>query len=208
MFIPKPFRQENFQEQLAFIQDFPLASLVVMTEQGLSAHQIPLLIKLDEKQQLTLQGHIALANPLSKQSFDKNVLAIFNGPNAYISPNWYPSKKQDPRVVPTWNYQALHAHGELSLIDDVDWKRAFLEKLTERHERDQSSPWQLSDAPDNYIHKMLKAIIGVELNINQIECSFKTSQNKPRQIRDAVRKGLELEGNEFAQALSSSSLEK
>lgn len=175
-----------------------------MTELGLRAHQIPLLIKLDEKQQLTLQGHIALANPLSKQSFDKNVLAIFNGPNAYISPNFYPSKKQDPRVVPTWNYQALHAHGRLSLLHDSDWKYAFLEKLSDKHEQNQPSPWQLSDAPDKYLERMMSAIVGIELKVERIECSSKASQNKSKEDRAGVRSGLEESGIEFAQQLSSS----
>jgi len=118
------------------------------------------------------------------------VLVIFRGADGYISPNWYPSKQQTHREVPTWNYAVVHVHGRLRVIEDAAWLRALLERLTDRHEAGQPAPWHVSDAPEDHIEKMLRAISGLEISIERIEGKFKLNQNHPAANRAGVVDGL------------------
>jgi transcriptional regulator len=118
------------------------------------------------------------------------VLVVFQGPQGYISPNWYPSKHETGREVPTWNYTVVHVHGRLRVVDDAAWVRAQLEALTDHHESGQPQPWKISDAPEDHVEKLLGAIVGIEIAIERIEGKFKLSQNHPARNREGVIAGL------------------
>lgn len=190
MFIPRIFRQQDELKCIELIKRFPFASLIVQTEQGVDAHHLPLVLQSDGEQ-LKLLGHIAKANPLWKQLTDKaQVLITFQGPNAYISPNWYPSKQRDGKAVPTWNYVTVHVRGELAFQHQDTDKRAMLDALTAQLEANQTEPWQLSDAPEAYVTKMLAAIVGFEIKVQSIEGKWKISQNQAIENQQGVVTGL------------------
>ncbi len=136
-----------------------------------------------------LHGHVARGNELARMD-GAEVLLVFRGPHGYISPNWYPSKHETGREVPTWNYAVVHVHGRLRVIDDAAWLRRLLETLTDHHEAGQPQPWKISDAPDDHIEKSLRAIVGLEIAIDRIEGKFKLSQNHPARNRAGVIAGL------------------
>ncbi len=190
MYIPKHFEQSDPQILQNLIRSAPLASLVTLGAQGLNANPIPLYFEANEGLGL-LQGHIARANPLWRD-FDTQfeALAIFQGGDAYISPNWYPSKAEHHKEVPTWNYMVLNVYGHLRVQDDPVWLRVFLEKLTAQQEAKFAHPWQLTDAPEDYLQKMLKAIVGIELAITRWEGKWKLSQNKASPEYQGVMAGL------------------
>ena len=190
MFQPSYFKQNDTQQMLGFIAEHPMASIVSMSSAGLIGNHIPMLV-VQRQGQYYLQGHVARANSLSKDIDSSiDVLAMFIGPNGYVSPSWYPSKKTDPRTVPTWNYVAVHITGEMAFYQDKDWLKQHLENLSSTHENRINQSWQLSDAPDDYIDKMLNAIVGIEISINNISGNTKMSQNHSQQNRDGVIKGL------------------
>ena len=159
-------------------------------------------IKAIESGELVLQGHIARANPLSKQDIVGDVIAIFQGPGAYISPNWYPSKKVHGKVVPTWNYAAVHAKGKLQFIDDPTWKLNFLNMLTNEQESGQDSPWSVSDAPAEFVHNLLGSIVGFEIAVKELSGKWKLSQNQPEENRAGVVAGLTKEGDSASKTLA------
>ncbi|UOQ71562.1 FMN-binding negative transcriptional regulator [Hymenobacter cellulosilyticus] len=170
---------------------YSLASVVAMTGSGLVANHIPLLIQSDSTPYGTLQGHIARANPLWR-SFQPEVdaLAIFQGPDAYITPEWYATKQETGKVVPTWNYAVVHAHGTLRIIDDAAWVRHQIEQLTAAHEAASATPWELTDAPAGFIESLLPAVVGIEITITRLEGKWKASQNQPECNRAGVVAGL------------------
>jgi transcriptional regulator len=146
-----------------------------------------------------LRGHVARANPMWKTlSSDFEALAVFHGPEAYISPNWYPTKQEHGKAVPTWNYAVVHARGPLRIIQDADWLRAQVESLTQRQESAFAEPWAVSDAPADYIEKMLAAIVGIELALTSLEGKWKASQNQPDANRGGAAQGLQALGTDDA----------
>ncbi len=204
MYIPKHFEQSDPHVLHGLIKAYPLATLVVNTESGLSANHIPLRLCENPQQENAwlLQGHIALANPLWKARVTGGALAIFQGPDTYVSPGWYPSKQVHGKVVPTWNYAVVHASGTLKFIDDAHWKHRFLEKLTNDQESSQEKPWAVSDAPEAFIEKQLSAIVGLEMAVTTLCGKWKANQNKPQQDRLGVREALVAGGNPDADMLS------
>lgn len=139
----------------------------------------------------TLLGHVARANPHSRVTGESvEAMVIFSGPDAYITPEWYATKREHGRVVPTWNYVAIHAYGTLRLHDDPQFLRPHLEALTRQHEVGRSSPWHVSDAPDEFVAQQMKAIVGVELRIERLEGKWKMSQNRSQADIDGVVAGL------------------
>jgi len=190
MYVPEHFIEDDQESLCRLIRQNPLATLVVNGKDGLLANHIPLFVQADEQKGLFLQGHIARANSLWKEADEATVLAIFHGPQAYISPNWYPSKKEHGKVVPTWNYQVVHAHGTVSFIHDEQWKLAFLNKLTNQQESAQQTPWTVADAPERYTRGMLRAIVGFEIEVSEWVGKFKTSQNKSLEDRQGIGTGL------------------
>ena len=179
--------------QRALVAAQPLATLVVSHQGALHVNHIPLY--LDERRGLhgTLVGHVARANGLWPLLPLQGV-AVFHGPQAYVSPSWYPSKAIDGKQVPTWNYATAHAHGTLSAVDDAERLRAIVHTLTQANEAHRVAPWGIDDAPSDYIDKMLRAIVGIELAVERWEGVWKVSQNRTDTDREGVVHGLRAEG--------------
>jgi len=192
MYIPSSFAERDWPTLFAFMEAHPLATMVTSSSTGLFATHLPLLVDRDSGPKGTLFGHIARANPHSRYVAEQGTqaLVIFTGPDAYITPEWYRTKQETGRVVPTWNYIAVHAYGSLRLRDDPSFLRPHLEALTRRHEASRPEPWHVSDAPADYIDQQLKAIVGVQLEIDRLEGKWKMSQNRAASDIDGVIRGL------------------
>ncbi|GDY36654.1 MULTISPECIES: FMN-binding negative transcriptional regulator [unclassified Acidovorax] len=185
----------------ALVHAQPLATLVVAFEGALHVNHIPLYLDPARGPHGTLIGHVARANgvwPLLPQT----AVAVFHGPQAYVSPSWYPSKALDGKQVPTWNYATVHAHGRLSAVDDPVRLRAILHTLSERHEAHRPEPWRIDDAPPDYIDKLLRAIVGIELAVERWEGIWKVSQNRTDTDRAGVVQGLMAEGTPAAEDMA------
>ncbi|MBM4259265.1 MAG: FMN-binding negative transcriptional regulator [Deltaproteobacteria bacterium] len=203
MYLPKHFEEMRVPVLHDLMRTYPLAALVTLTVHGLDANHLPFEIDPEPTPFGILRGHIARVNPLWRDlASGTPSLAIFQGPDTYISPSWYPSKKETGKVVPTWNYVVVHAHGPLYFIDDKVWLRQLVDRLTNRYEAGRSEPWRTTDAPDDYIDKMLGAIVGVEIPITQLTGKWKVSQNRPAEDRQGVVAGLRQEGTEAAAVMA------
>lgn len=188
MYLPDQFAVTEPAALRALIEANPLAAVVTRDASALDADHIPLLLDEEDKVRSVLCGHVARANPMWRRlNGTSEVLAIFNGTQHYVSPAWYPSKAIEPRVVPTWNYAVVHAHGKARAIEDRDWLRRLVTKLTLRHERDSASPWRVEDAPAEFIDRMLGAIVGIEIEVSRWIGKFKASQNRSAEDRAGVR---------------------
>jgi transcriptional regulator len=199
MYVPKHFEETRVHVLHAHIGAHPLGALVAMTPAGLDANHIPFEVDPEPAPFGTLRGHIARANPLWRDcSRDVEALAIFQGPGTYVSPAWYPTKQETGKVVPTWNYAVVHAHGSLRFIDDRDWLRSFVTTLTNRYEGGRRDPWHITDAPADYIEKQLGAIVGLEIPITCLVGKWKVSQNRPAQDAHDAAEGLLREGGSSA----------
>lgn len=186
MYVPEPFRQDDPETLHPFIRAHPFATLV--TSVGEVPHVTHLPLVLDAG---VLRGHMARGNPHWKQIVPgQPALAVFMGPQAYVSPGWFPAKKVDGKVVPTWNYAVAHAAGTIRVIDDVDWLRAHVTALTDQQEAPFAQPWKVTDAPEDFLRKMLTAIVGVELTVSSLTGKWKLSQNRTAADHDGVRDGL------------------
>ena len=184
MYLPKPFEETRDEALRGLIRDYPFATVVTQASGGLSANHLPF-----EWVAGALQSHVARGNELARLD-GAQVLVIFRGPHGYISPNWYPTKHETGREVPTWNYAVAHVHGRLRVVEDAAWLRRLLEALTDRHEADQPQPWRITDAPEDHIEKSLRAIVGLEIVIERIQGKFKLSQNHPARNQTGVIAGL------------------
>ena len=170
----------------------PLAALVTAGSGGLAASHLPLLYCRAEGGHGVLRGHMARANPQWREVLPgSEALAIFGGPQHYISPNWYPSKQEHGKVVPTWNYVVVHAHGPLKIRNEPEWLLENVRALSDVHESTSETPWRVADAPPEFIANLLKAIVGVELTITRLEGKWKVSQNRPVADRHGVIRALE-----------------
>ena len=188
MYLPKHFDETRPAVLVALARAYPLATLVCQGPDGLLANPIPLL---PDDTLSVLRGHVARANPLWRAlGAGLPALAIFQGPQGYVSPTLYPSKASNGQVAPTWNYAVLHVHGQLRAIDDARWVRALVEELTAVHEAERARPWQLDDAPPAYAERMLAAVVGIELQIERAVGKFKLSQNRDSADRAGVLHGL------------------
>ena len=205
MYLPKHFEETDVAVLHRLVAAHPLGTLVTMTPRGLDANHIPFLVQPDPAPYGTLHGHVARANPLWRDA-DTNVdaLIIFHGPEAYVSPSWYPTKRDTAEVVPTWNYVVVHAHGRLRFIDDAAWVRAHVEALTNGHERTRQEPWKVTDAPADFVARLVGALIGLELEINRLVGKWKVSQNRSPRDRAGVIEGLLREGSEAAADMAES----
>jgi transcriptional regulator len=201
MYLPKHFEETRVEVLHELIHAHPLGALVTLMPDGLDANHIPFEVDPDPAPLGTLRGHVARANPVWRDaSRDVEAMVIFQGPGTYISPAWYPTKKETAKVVPTWNYVVVHAHGPLRVIDDREWLRAFVEKLTNRHEAGRRDPWKVTDAPADYIDTQLGAIIGIEVPLTRLIGKWKVSQNRPAADREGAAEGLRQEGHDEAAA--------
>ena len=201
MHTPKIYDEPDTAVMHALIRARPLATLVTLTDNGLSANHIPCYL-FDNGAQGVLRAHVSRANPIW-QDFkqDVAVLAVFTDVDAYISPSWYASKAENHKVVPTWNYGAVHAHGMMRVHDDAVWIRAQMDALTAQQEGVFDAPWAVDDAPQDYINPMIAhALIGIEIVIERLEGKWKVSQDKPERNQASVIAGLEANGQaEMAQ---------
>lgn len=187
-----PTTREDRQEVLvAAIQNIKFGALVVMSDDGFSATHIPMLIRQFPNGEVQLEGHVARANGLWRIARSGVLaLAIFQGPQAYIHPGWFPTKKADGRAVPSWNYIAVHAHGRLEAVEDSAWLRSHLSDLTDMNEALRAEPWALSDAPADYIDTMMRAIVGLRLRVDRFEGNWKMGQKQPVENRLGAIAGL------------------
>jgi transcriptional regulator len=167
----------------------------------LTADHLPLEFDATAGAHGTLRGHVARANPLWRAAAGTPVLAIFRGPQAYVSPSWYPGKAATHKVVPTWNYAVVQAHGVLRAVDDAPWLLALVSRLTAHHETPQARPWAVTDAPADYVQQMLRAIVGIEIPLTRLLGKWKASQNRSEADRLGVAAGLE-NGDSDASAMA------
>lgn len=203
MYIPKHFDQPRIEVLHELIRARPLATLVTLSSGGLNANHIPLHLSQDPAPLGTLRGHVARSNPVwSDFTQDVEVLAIFHGPDAYITPSWYPTKAETGRAVPTWNYAVAHAYGALRIIEDASWLRAHLETLTAHNEASFPEPWRVSDAPRDYTDKLLAGVVGIEVVITRLSGKWKVSQNQPPQNQAGVVAGLSERGRGEAREMA------
>ena len=194
MYQPKTFIQEDRARIADLIRAYPLATLVHASALGPDADHLPLLFDPSVGTHGVLRGHVARANPLWRQADGQSVLAVFHGPQAYVSPRCYPSKQAHGRVVPTWNYAVVHAHGVLRTVDDAVYVRGVVDALTAQHEAGSPAPWALADAPADYVAQMLGAIVGIEITLSALTGKWKLSQNRERSDRDGVVTVLDAQG--------------
>lgn len=185
MYIPAHFAIERPDQMHAIIEQHPLGALVTSGTDGLDANHIPFEFDPNQGPFGALTAHVARANPVWQQCKDgAEVLVIFRGNESYISPNWYPSKHETHRQVPTWNYEVVHVHGSLSVMDEERFVRGVVARLTRTHESSEPKPWKMGDSAPEYIDGMLKAIVGIEVAITRMEGKAKLSQN--REARDRL----------------------
>ena len=191
MYIPASNAEPRVDVLYDFVEAHPLGALVTASADGMFATHLPLVVHRDEGALGTLRGHVARANTHHRRELvTPEALVIFTGPDAYVTPEWYASKAEHGKVVPTWNYVAVHAWATLTWVEDPAWLRAHLEALTTRHEQGRPRPWSIGDAPPDYIAGLERAIVGVELVITRLEGKWKMSQNRPAADIDGVVRGL------------------
>jgi len=203
MYLPRHFEETSVEAMHALIRAHPLGTLVTLGAAGLNANHIPFVVHADMGERGTLHAHVARANPVwSELAQGGEALVIFQGPQAFISPAWYPTKNETGKVVPTWNYVAVHAYGPLRAIEDRDWLRRHVERLTASQEEGRPVPWRVADAPPDYIERQLGAIVGLEIPIVRLVGKWKVSQNRTDREREGVVAGLDAEGSESAAEMS------
>jgi transcriptional regulator len=203
MYVPQQFDETDVTVMHRLIRSHPLGTVVTMTAAGLDANHIPIVLQAGPGPLGTLHGHVSRANPLWREASPSvDALIIFQGPDAYISPSWYPAKQEHGKVVPTWNYVVVHAHGRLRAIDDPAWVRAHVEQLTQTHESHRSVPWQVTDAPADFIASLVKGIVGLELVVTRLTGKWKVGQNRSAADREGAATALESEGTGAARAMA------
>lgn len=206
MYIPTHFSEPRLEILHEHMRARPLATLITLSSGGIEANHIPLHLAPQPLPFGTLRGHVARANPVWSDIVENvEALAIFHGPDVYITPAWYPTKAETGKAVPTWNYVVAHAYGTLRVVDDPSWMRLHLESLTARHEAVFPEPWRLSDAPQDFADKLIRAVVGIEIVITRLSGKWKISQNQPARnqagIIDGLRTGGTPNGLEIAAAI-------
>ncbi|UOG18830.1 FMN-binding negative transcriptional regulator [Acinetobacter sp. PK01] len=185
MYVPAEFEETQIEVLHELIKQYPLGILLTHGQNGLDANHLPFELDTEVTELGVLHAHVARKNPVWQDVQDGDeVLVVFRAGDAYISPQWYPSKQEHHQQVPTWNYRVVHAHGKVKIRDDERYVRGVVARLTRTHEATQAEPWKMSDAPKNYIEPMLKAIVGIEIEITKIQGKSKLGQNKEH--RDIV----------------------
>jgi transcriptional regulator len=189
MYCPSLFREDRLEVQHAFIRDHPLGLLISLGSGGLVANLLPFELKAGDSERGVLQAHMARANPQWRELDGQAVLVVFRGPDAYVSPSLYTTKKETGKVVPTWNYTMVQARGRAELRDRGDWIADQLNALTAAREALRPAPWSIADAPPDYIEAQMKNIVGIEIEIAALEGKWKVSQNQPEANRRSVTAG-------------------
>jgi transcriptional regulator len=203
MHIPAHFEESRADVLHELISQRTFGTLVTFGPAGIEANHLPFVLDAAQGPCGTLQCHVARANALWREADPgTEALVIFQGPDAYVSPNWYPGKQETQRAVPTWNYMVVHAYGALQVIQDHAWLRSHLEQLTRRHESGRNPAWQLSDAPADYLLRMINGVVGIEIPLTRLLGKYKLSQNRSAADRAGVAEGLRREGTESAKDLA------
>lgn len=191
MFLPKHFEESRVEVMHALIREHPLGVLVTLGSDGLNANHIPIDVDPEPAPFGTLRGHVARANSVWRDHLaDVEALVVFQGPAGYVTPSWYPTKRQTGKVVPTYNYAVVHGYGPLRIVEDAAWLRRLVGRLTDRFEATRSEPWQVTDAPTSYIDTQLRAIVGIEIPLTRLLGKWKVSQNKSAEDRAGVAEAL------------------
>ncbi|HTO80917.1 MAG TPA: FMN-binding negative transcriptional regulator [Methylomirabilota bacterium] len=199
MYLPTQFKEESVPALHAAIRQARIGTLVTLGEDGMEASHVPMLVDPEPTPYGTLRGHVSKGNPQWRRTkADVPALAMFLGPNAYITPSWYETKRQTGKVVPTWNYVAVHAYGTVRFFEDAEPLLDIVTRLTRTHESGRAAPWAVTDAPADFIRAQLKGIVGFELPIVRLEGKWKMSQNRPAEDRAGTIAGLTGEGPEAA----------
>jgi len=202
VYIPPLHKEDRIDVLHDAIRRTGLATLVTLTGDGLIASHVPMLLDPEPAPYGTLLGHLARPNPQARGAAPGvQALAIFQGPDAYITPSWYATKRETGKVVPTWNYVTIHAYGPVEFFNDTERLRAIVTRLTEREEAARAEPWAVTDAPADFIDGMLKGIVGFAVPITRLEGKWKMSQNRPAEDRARVIDGLNDQGREDVAAL-------
>jgi transcriptional regulator len=195
VYLPGLFAETRIPVLHEFVERYSFATLIVSTSDGPTANHVPLVLDPARGTHGTLVGHIARANPLWRQApAQAPALAVFHGPHRYVSPTWYASRAATGEVVPTWNYEVVHARGTITFFEDRAQLRALVERLTESQERGRPNAWQVAEAPAGYLATMLDAIVGLEIALTGLVGKFKASQNRNPADRAGVVAGLTAEG--------------
>lgn len=204
MYVPEHFKEDDTPKLQQYIRDYGFGMLIVADETGIEANHVPFHLSCSGAESLgTLQCHVARKNLVwQRLALGGRVLAVFQGPNAYISPSWYPTKAENSRVVPTWNYLAVHAEGQARIVEDPAWLQQHLRELTDQHESGRSEPWAVDDAPSDFTEKLVQAIVGIEIQVEVLTGKLKASQNLPERNRAGVKSGLETEEGAQSRAMS------
>ncbi len=189
MYCPSTFREDRLEIQHGFIRSHPLGLLISNDSTGLVANLLPFVLKTGGSERGMLQAHMARANPQWRELDDQAVLVVFRGTDAYVSPSLYATKKETGKVVPTWNYAMVQARGKAKLRDHGDWLTPQLGALVTAREASRPQPWSITDAPADYIEAQKRAIVGVEIEITELEGKWKVSQNQPEANRRSVAEG-------------------
>lgn len=209
MYIPSHFAEADVERMHALMRGHPFATWVVELGGELVANHIPMLVDGSRGEFGTLVGHVSRANPVWRRLAGAGEsLAMFQGPQAYISPGWYASKREHGKVVPTWNYAVVHARGVARTIEDRDWLLRHVNELSNTHEAGEEAPWKVSDAPAEFIEQMLRGIVGIEIPISRIEGKWKLGQNRNAADRTGMAEGLRARGADEASALADLVCEK
>jgi transcriptional regulator len=196
MYVPAHFSVPDEEAPYRLIRENPLGILVTNGDSGLDANHIPFEVQPQPGQHGVLRAHVARGNPVWKYVREgAEVLVIFRAEDAYVSPNWYPSKHESHKQVPTWNYRVVHAHGTIAFHDDETFLRGLVGRLTRAHEASQPVPWRMDDAPPDYIAAMLKAIVGIEIAVTRLVGKFKLSQNRELRDRLSLAEALSKQGD-------------
>jgi transcriptional regulator len=203
MYQPPLFREDDLSVQHQLIRENPFGFLVTLASTGLTANPVPFVLHATAGERGALHCHVSRGNPVWKD-FDAGhgALAIFSGINRYITPSWYATKRESGKVVPTWNYAAVHAYGPLVVKDDRDWLAAHVAELTAQQERPREAPWAVSDAPAPFVEGQLRGIVGIEIPIARLEGKWKMSQNRVAADRAGVIEGLGAEPDAQAAELA------
>ncbi|RDI55075.1 FMN-binding negative transcriptional regulator [Microvirga subterranea] len=203
MYQPPHFREDRLQVQHGLIRAHPLGMLVTNGSSGLVANPLPFVLDAAASPLGTLKAHLSRANGQWRDlDPDQEVLTIFQGVDAYVTPSWYETKRETGKVVPTWNYAVVQAYGRMTVIDDPDWLRRQIGELTAAHEASRPEPWAVDDAPAPFIAAQIKGIVGIEIEITRIEGKWKVSQNRPETDRLGVAAGLRSIGDDAAHRMA------
>jgi len=203
MYTPTHFEESRVEVLHGFMRDYPFAALVTQGRDGLQANHFPLLIDRQPSPHGTLRGHMSRANGMWRDTnTSTEALVIFQGPHAYVSPSWYPTKQETGRVVPTWNYVIVHAYGTPRFIEDTQWLRAHVGRLTDTFEGDRREPWRVGDAPADYIDTLVNGIVGFELPITRLLGKWKVSQNRNAADRAGAAASLRAAGDPASVAIA------